>query len=123
LQLSCQLLNLPNGFWVVVVVGVWKNQSTTINLCKTSSRKLHVKILQRFDEEETLEIQGKCFECRINQSVQKIKGKKKPIKSNSMENQEEETLEIQLRLRDLIARDHHHHHHLVKYLQCKIDSG
>jgi hypothetical protein len=34
-----------------------------------------------------------------------------------MENQEEETLEIQLQLHDLIARDHHHHHHhLVKYL-------
>jgi hypothetical protein len=66
LQLSCQLLTLPNGFWAVVVVGVWKNQSTTINLCKTSSRKLPV---QRFDEEETLEIQGKFFECRINQST------------------------------------------------------
>jgi hypothetical protein len=41
----------------------------------------------------------------------------------SMEKQDEETLEIQLQLHDLIARDHHHHHHLVKYLQCKIDSG
>lgn len=97
----------------MVAVGVWKNQSATINLCKTSSGKLHVKILQRFDEEETLEIRGKCFECRINQPVQKIKEKKTPHQEQlhgvsqeaCKENQEEETLEIQLQLHDLIARD------------------
>ncbi len=48
-----------------------------------------------------------------NQSVQKIKEKKNPHQEQlhgvsqeaCMENQEEETLEIQLQLHDLIARD------------------